>query len=80
MYKQHLNVFTNRRNTVNGRLYREDPTIFYWDLINEPRWCASACCKMLVFTSRELWSTCSSPSAFRCLALVRLLSCLTALI
>ena len=44
MYKAHLYTFTHRRNTVNGRLYKDDPTIFYWDLINEPRWCASACC------------------------------------
>lgn len=38
MYKQHLYAFTHRKNTYNGRLYKEDPTIFYWDLINEPRW------------------------------------------
>lgn len=25
------------RNTINGRLYKDDPTIFAWDLINEPR-------------------------------------------
>lgn len=25
------------RNTINGRLYKEDPVIFAWDLINEPR-------------------------------------------
>ncbi len=25
------------RNTLNGRLYKDDPTIFAWDLINEPR-------------------------------------------
>ena len=43
MYKAHLKVFTGRKNTVNGRLYREDPTIFYWDLMNEPRWCARMC-------------------------------------
>ena len=42
MYKAHLKVFTHRKNTVNGRLYKEDPTIFYWDLMNEPRWCARA--------------------------------------
>lgn len=40
MYKDHIEHFVNRRNTFNGRLYKEDPTIFYWDLINEPRWCA----------------------------------------
>ncbi len=44
MYKQHLYTFTHRKNTVNGRIYREDPTIFYWDLINEPRWWAHVLC------------------------------------
>ena len=38
MYKDHIEHYVNRRNTYNGRLYKEDPTIFYWDLINEPRW------------------------------------------
>ena len=42
MYKDHIEHYVNRRNTYNGRLYKEDPTIFYWDLINEPRWYASA--------------------------------------
>lgn len=26
-----------RVNTINGRLYSEDPTILAWNLINEPR-------------------------------------------
>merc|ERR1712203_425439 len=26
-----------RRNTVNDRLYREDPSIMAWELANEPR-------------------------------------------
>lgn len=29
--------FAGSRNSINGRLYKEDPTIFAWDLINEPR-------------------------------------------
>lgn len=33
-YAQHL---IRRRNTVNGRLYRDDPTIMTWELANEPR-------------------------------------------
>ncbi|KAK9917541.1 hypothetical protein WJX75_005540 [Coccomyxa subellipsoidea] len=37
MYKNHLNTFVHRKNTVNGRIYKEDPTIFYWNLMNEPR-------------------------------------------
>lgn len=28
---------TRRRNTYNGKLYKEDTTIFAWDLLNEPR-------------------------------------------
>ncbi len=27
----------NRRNTIDGMLYRDDPTIFAWELANEPR-------------------------------------------
>ena len=26
-----------RTNTVNGRRYRDDPTIMSWELMNEPR-------------------------------------------
>lgn len=37
MFKDHMSVMANRRNTLNGRLYKDDPTIFAWDLINEPR-------------------------------------------
>jgi len=31
---QHLAL---RKNTVNGRIYKDDPTIFSWELGNEPR-------------------------------------------
>lgn len=27
----------SRRNTVNGRVYRDDPTVLAWELANEPR-------------------------------------------
>ena len=36
-YKDWLKVLVLRVNTVNGRVYAQDPTIFAWDLINEPR-------------------------------------------
>jgi len=36
-YKSYIAHLVNRRNTVNGRLYRDDPTIFSWELANEPR-------------------------------------------
>lgn len=40
MYKNHLKVYTSRVNTFNNRTYATDPTIYAWDLLNEPRWCA----------------------------------------
>jgi mannan endo-1,4-beta-mannosidase len=36
-YKNWILQLTTRKNTQNGRLYREDPTIFAWELANEPR-------------------------------------------
>ena len=42
LYKNNVQVLTSRVNTINGRKYSEDPTIFAWDLINEPR-CNSDC-------------------------------------
>jgi mannan endo-1,4-beta-mannosidase len=41
MYQDHVERIVLRRNTVTGRLYRDDPTIFAWELINEaqaPTW------------------------------------------
>jgi len=35
LYRQHMEKVVQRRNTVTGRLYRDDPTIFGWELINE---------------------------------------------
>jgi len=37
MYRGHLEAMTGRVNTVNGRRYRDDPTILAWELANEPR-------------------------------------------
>lgn len=37
LFKDHIKVVLNRVNTINGRRYLEDPTIFAWDIINEPR-------------------------------------------
>jgi len=42
LYKNNVQVLTSRVNTINGCKYSEDPTIFAWDLINEPR-CNSDC-------------------------------------
>ena len=32
-----MRFILTRRNTRNGLLYRDDPTILAWDLVNEPR-------------------------------------------
>lgn len=42
LYKNNAKALTGRVNTINGRTYSEDPTIFAWDLINEPR-CNTDC-------------------------------------
>jgi mannan endo-1,4-beta-mannosidase len=34
-YRAHLERLLTRRNTVTGVLYRDDPTIFAWELMNE---------------------------------------------
>lgn len=35
LYREHLEKVVNRRNTVTGILYRDDPNIFGWELMNE---------------------------------------------
>ena len=39
-YKARMEFIVNRRNTFNDVLYKNDPTIFAWELANEP-WCTS---------------------------------------
>lgn len=36
-FKEFIALIVNRVNTVNGRVYRDDPTILAWELANEPR-------------------------------------------
>ena len=40
LYRGYVSSLIQRRNTVNGRIYRDDPTIMTWELANEPRPCA----------------------------------------
>jgi mannan endo-1,4-beta-mannosidase len=35
LYREHLEKLVTRRNTITGVLYRNDPTIFGWELMNE---------------------------------------------
>ena len=37
MYESHLSSFPARVNSINGKAYKNDPTIMMWDVINEPR-------------------------------------------
>jgi mannan endo-1,4-beta-mannosidase len=37
LYLDYLARLIQRRNTVNGRVYRDDPAIMTWELANEPR-------------------------------------------
>jgi mannan endo-1,4-beta-mannosidase len=37
LYRGYVSKIIQRRNTVNGRIYRDDPAIMTWELANEPR-------------------------------------------
>lgn len=37
IYKENVKYTVLRRNSINGRTYKDDPTIFSWGLLNEPR-------------------------------------------
>ncbi|KAH0470761.1 hypothetical protein IEQ34_000484 [Dendrobium chrysotoxum] len=41
-YKAHVKTVLNRVNTFTNITYKDDPTIFAWELINEPRCLADA--------------------------------------
>jgi mannan endo-1,4-beta-mannosidase len=36
-YRDFIMTVVNRQNSINGVIYRDDPTIFAWELGNEPR-------------------------------------------
>ena len=35
-FKNHIKQIIMRKNSINGRIYRDDQTIFAWDIANEP--------------------------------------------
>lgn len=37
LYKEHMSYMLGRTNTVSGQPYSSDPTIYGWDVLNEPR-------------------------------------------
>ena len=57
-YEGYIKAVLTRVNTVNGRRYSQDPTVFSWELANEPSTtvditgqtvlcCAVLCCAVL---------------------------------
>jgi len=36
-YKTYVAKLLTRTNTITGRVYKDDPTIFAWEVVNEPR-------------------------------------------
>lgn len=49
LYREHLEKIATRRNTVTGRLYRDDPTILGYELMNEAQAVTSR------WTERRAW-------------------------
>jgi len=37
LYREVIRTLVNRKNTITGKSYRDDPTIMSWQLANEPR-------------------------------------------
>ncbi|KAK4490313.1 hypothetical protein RD792_000980 [Penstemon davidsonii] len=37
LYKNHIKVVLTRQNSINKVVYKDDPTIMAWELMNEPR-------------------------------------------
>ncbi|KAI8471837.1 MAG: glycoside hydrolase superfamily [Monoraphidium minutum] len=37
MFQDHVKFMVNRKNSINGRVYKADPTILSWNVVNEPR-------------------------------------------
>lgn len=37
MFKASIKKIQKRKNTINGKVYSEDPTIMTWEIANEPQ-------------------------------------------
>jgi mannan endo-1,4-beta-mannosidase len=37
MFEDHIRFMVNRKNSISGKLYKDDPVIMAWELGNEPR-------------------------------------------
>lgn len=50
-YKDYINALLNRTNSYTGVKYKDDPTIFSWELANEPRANSDQYCKKNILTN-----------------------------
>jgi mannan endo-1,4-beta-mannosidase len=53
-YQAYVKQVLMRRNTVTGRLYKEEPAILAWELANEPQSITSDGCEVLLGWVREM--------------------------
>ncbi|WP_073809738.1 cellulose binding domain-containing protein [Kitasatospora sp. CB01950] len=54
-YKNYLNHALNRVNHYSGVAYKDDPTIFAWDLMNEPRYQDQSAAENVNGTTLRAW-------------------------
>lgn len=53
-YKNYINYFLNRTNSLTGVKYKDDPTIMTWELANEPRCQSDTSCATLTNWIKEM--------------------------
>lgn len=55
LYQNHIKQIITRTNTITGVKYSEDPAIFAWDLINEPRSTQGSACLQACSQAISTW-------------------------
>jgi hypothetical protein len=48
LYKQHIAFMLGRANTVSRQFYQADPTIYGFDILNEPRYGRACICSAMI--------------------------------